>query len=31
MSRLQIKNKTFRINNPEVKSYFDNEVKNKSK
>jgi hypothetical protein len=26
MSRLQIKNKTFRINNPEVKSYFGNEV-----
>ena len=26
MSRHKIKNKTFRINNPEVKSYFDNEV-----
>jgi len=26
MSRLKIKNKTFRINNPEVKSYFGNEV-----
>lgn len=26
MSRLQIKNKTFRINNPEAKAYFENEV-----
>lgn len=26
MSRHQIKNKTFRINNPEAKAYFENEV-----